>query len=392
MITRRLILRALGTAPLMPGLAFADIPHAASQQKIFILIILRGAMDGLAAVPPLGDPDYARLRKNLALGTVTAPNGCLKLDSKFFLHPALAPVMPLYTQGDFLILHAMASPYRDRSHFDAQNILETGCLRPGMSDQGWLNHTLTALGAREIMGIAFTPEMPLVLTGPAPVANWQPGGGKSDLIETVAKLYESDPALSMALQGAQKTNGEIEAATGGTAKTRDFKTLCNAAGKTLAAEDGPRLAVLEIGGWDTHVAQGTKTGRLANALTQLAAGMVALQQSLGPAWRDTAALAITEFGRTAHPNGTGGTDHGTATAGFLFGGAVAGGRVQTDWPGLNDAALYQKRDLAPTLDLRGVIKAILGDHLGITRVALDQKIFPGSAALKPQPGLMRGVG
>ncbi len=365
----------------LPGVAFARV--AARPDRMFVLIILRGAMDGLGAVPPLHDPDYAALRGPLAV------DGALPLDGKFGLHPALAPVHDFYARGEMTIVHAMASPYRDRSHFDAQNVIETGALRPGMAGDGWLNRTLVALRASTISGIAFTPEMPLVLKGAAPVANWQPQARHDDISAAVTRMYSADPALAAAYAQGLAAGGTVETASLGAPRKRDFASLALIAGKTLAAPDGPNVAVLEIGGWDTHVAQGAAKGRLANALAQLGAGVAALRQGAGDRWAQTVVVAVTEFGRTAHPNGTGGTDHGTATAGFAFGGALAGGRVVADWPGLSPAALYQQRDLAPTADLRGFLKGVLGDHLGVPTVALERHIFPGSATARPMPGLIR---
>lgn len=368
-------------------LSFAAV--AAPAGRRLVVIILRGAMDGLGAVAPLADPDYAALRGGLALGTPAAANGAVPLDGRFWLHPALAPMHPMYANGELLIVHAMASPYRERSHFDAQNMIETGMVRPGMSGDGWLNRTLASLGAGPIRGIAFSPDMPLVLKGRAPVSNWQPDHAQQDITASVRRLYAGDAALASAYAAGLAARGTVEAASTAVPKKRDFASLALVAGKTLAAADGPNVAVLEIGGWDTHVGQGAGKGRLAAALGNLAGGAVALQQGLGPRWRDTVCVAMTEFGRTAHVNGTGGTDHGTATAGFAFGGAVAGGRVVADWPGLAPAALYQQRDLAPTADLRGFLKGVLGDHLHISSAMLERSVFPQSGGARAMQGLVR---
>jgi len=391
MINRRQTLGLLAAGACLPGLAFASVP--ARPGRRFALVILRGAMDGLSVVAPLSDPDYAPLRGTLAIGTPTAPNGALPLDGRFWLHPALAPLHPLYGRGEMVIVHAMASPYRERSHFDGQNVIETGMVRPGDTGQGgWLNRTLATLGgtgmSAGIRGVAFTSAMPLVLQGHAPASNWQPGGVRADLTEAVLRMYEIDPILRAAYAQGMATHGMVDALAAN-AKGRDFRSLGIVAGTTLAAEDGPNVAMLEIGGWDTHIGQGAAKGRLAGALQQLAAGLDAMRTSLGLRWSDTVIVAVTEFGRTAHQNGTGGTDHGTATAGFAIGGAVAGGRVIADWPGLSNAALYQGRDLAPTTDLRSFIKGLLGDHLGVTAAALEGKIFPDSAMARPMHGLIR---
>jgi uncharacterized protein (DUF1501 family) len=372
---------------LLPGLAFGDI--SAHPGKRLVVIILRGAMDGLGAVAPLGDPDYAALRAGLALGTPAAPGGALPLDGRFWLHPAMAPVHPFFAAREMLVVHAVASPYRDRSHFDAQNVIETGLARPNIGKDGWLNRTLASLGTGAMRGIAFMPELPLMLRGHAPVSNWLPGGRPPDISAEVARMYAADPALSAAYAQGLAARGVVDAASAGAPQGRELRALGLIAGRTLAVANGPNVAVLELGGWDTHVGQGAASGRLAAALANLAGGVVALRRGLGDAWAQTVCLAVTEFGRTAHPNGTGGTDHGTATAMFAFGGAVAGGRVVTDWPGLSAGALYQARDLAPTADLRGVLKGILGDHLGVTRAALEGQVFPGSAGVRAMAGLVR---
>ena len=387
LLSRRQALPLLSAATLLPGLAFADI--AARPRKRLVVIILRGAMDGLAAVAPLVDPDYATLRTTLALGTPANPQGALPLDGRFWLHPALEPVYPLFQQNDMLVIHAVASSYRDRSHFDAQNMIETGMTRPGASNDGWLNRTLAALGTGAMRGIAFTPDMPLVLKGHASVSNWQPDRHPEDIAVEVMRMYGADRALAAAYAQGLAARGMIESAGLGLPQKRDFPSLARIAGKTLSTESGPNVAVLELGGWDTHVGQGTARGRLAAAFGNLANGVAALHEGTGPHWADTVCVAVTEFGRTAHPNGTGGTDHGTATAALLFGGAFTGGRVIADWPGLSARALYQQRDLAPTADLRSVLKGILGEHLGVTSTALEQRIFPGSASARAMQGLIK---
>jgi uncharacterized protein (DUF1501 family) len=386
-LSRRDLLALMPAAAAGPGLAFADI--AARPGKRLVVVILRGAMDGLGAVAPLADPDYAGLRGGIALGTPASPGGALPLDGRFWLHPALAPVHPFFAQKAMLVVHAAASPYRERSHFDAQNMIETGLARPNAGNDGWLNRTLACLGTGGIRGIAFSPDLPLLLKGPAAVSNWLPDHAKQDISAQVARMYAPDRALASAYAEGLAARGVVDAASAGAPQKRDFASLCLIAGKTLAVEHGPNIAVLELGGWDTHVAQGAAKGRLAAALANLSAGVTALHQGLGSAWADTVCVAITEFGRTAHPNGTGGTDHGTGTACLAFGGALAGGRVVTDWPGLSSAALYQQRDLAPTTDLRSVLKGVLGDHLGVTRTALEHAIFPGSAGARPLQGMIR---
>lgn len=374
-------------AGMVPGLAFATLPNARARR--FVLIILRGAMDGLGAVAPLADPDYAALRGKLALGNLQAANGAVPLDGRFWLHPGLSPLAPLYTGGMLAVVHAIASPYRERSHFDAQNVLETGATHPGAAGDGWLNRALLAMGADGLHGIAFTPEMPLVLKGRAPVSNWQPEGGHVDLSAQLERLYAPDPLLARAYAAGLRASNAVEQANSSAPRKRDVVSLAGLAAHTLAQEGGPNVAVLEIGGWDTHVGQGTQKGRLANALGQLAGAIAALHTGLGAAWEGSLVAAVTEFGRTVRPNGTDGTDHGTASCAFLAGGNVQGGKVVADWPGLSPASLYQNRDLAPTADLRGLLKAVLGQHLRVPDKALEASVFPGSAGVRPLEGLVR---
>ena len=398
-IGRRLLVAsaaALAASPAWSRTAFAAIPGRSP--KRLVLIVMRGAMDGLAAVPPFGDPDYAAAHGALAIGAPGTDGGALPLDSRFGLHPALAPVHPLFASGEMLVFHAMSSPGHSRSHFDAQAMLENGTERIGTAD-GWLNRAMSCLGATRWSALAIGPQMPLVLRGTAPVGNWKPEtepGATPGLVLSVASMYADDPALSAALSKGLQTSDMIDAAVdgslGGTGRRKvggGFKAMAGAAGHILAAESGPSIAVMDIGGWDTHVAQGTAKGRLSGALSEFSQGLAALHEGLGTRWKDTAVVAVTEFGRTVGANGTGGTDHGTATAGFLLGGAVSGGRVLADWPGLAPGALYQSRDLASTMDVRSVLKAVLGEHLGCTSADLEDRIFPGSLSARPLTGLLR---
>ncbi|MGH6879290.1 MAG: DUF1501 domain-containing protein, partial [Hypericibacter sp.] len=391
----------------MPGsirLAFADAPT----ERRFVLIILRGALDGLAAVPPYADPDYASLRGALAFGKPGEQAGALDLDGRFGLNPALAPLLPMWQARELTVLHAAATPYRDRSHFDGQNLLENGTQRPNGAPDGWLNRALATLGNGDRrLGLAVGEVVPLVLTGGTPVASWEPAGllpeASPDFLAQLASLYRTDPLLGPALSNgidAQRLSDEVmssgtdglamgggmavattaaDPGNGPNPKLRPANLMAQAAegaGKLLADARGPRIAVLEAGGWDTHANQGLMTGRLATALGGLADGMVALKRGLGTAWSETVVVVVTEFGRTAAPNGTGGTDHGTGTVALLAGGRVAGGRVITAWPGLSPDKLYQGRDLAPTLDLRGPLKAALAAQFDIDEATLSQRVFP----------------
>ena len=378
----------------------------------FVLILMRGALDGLAAVPPYGDRDYAALRGEVALHAPGAAGGALRLDDTFGLHPALGFLAESYEARELIVLHAVATPYRERSHFDGQDLLENGTVRPHALASGWLNRALGQLPPplpREA-GVALGQNVPLIMRGSAAVTSWSPsrlGAPDEDTLARLTDLYagdallagrladglsaatmmagESPPAEAMASAAAM---GPAGAAPQRAAQAR-YAQLVQAAAGFLREEEGPRVAVFDTSGWDTHANQGAAEGQLASRLRALDEGLALLKRALGPAWNDTAVLLVTEFGRTVAVNGTRGTDHGTASAAFLLGGAVAGGRVLADWPGLAPRALYQGRDLQPTLDLRAPFKGILAEHLGVSARALETEVFPDSAAARPLRGLLR---
>jgi len=377
---------------LVPGLGHAALPP----QRRLVVIILRGGMDGLHAVPPVGDADYAPARGAMALSR----DEVAALDGRFGLHPALAPLLPYWRKRELAIVHAVASPYREHSHFDAQDLLEGGGVRPHEKSDGWLNRALGRAGSAKGAALAVAQGLPLILRGDAPASSWAPSplpGLPPDLIGRISALYAGDSLLAGAfeegVQAAEMADNAMAAAeddamAGGRPAKHDFPDLALAAGRLLASADGPRVVVLELGGWDTHVGQGLAKGRMAGALDKLAGGLDALAKAMGPAWRETVVVAVSEFGRTVAANGTGGTDHGTGGVAFVLGGRVAGGRVLGQWPGLDGALLYQGRDLRPTTDLRAVFKAVLGDHLGMSRADLDTIVFPQSSAVPPLAGLI----
>jgi len=371
------------------GLALAGAPT----EKRFVFVIMRGAMDGLSAVPALGDPDYVRARGAMAM--VGEGEQCLPLGSGFALHPALAGLHQLYQAKQALVVQAVASPYRERSHFDAQDVLENGTALAHGAQSGWLGRTLAQMSM--LKGLAVGQTIPLAMRGGSDVASWSPSNlpeVESDLLQRLDDLYRSDALLASALHEAVAADAIADeamsnGAMGGKQRGgKNFAALAKAAGSFLAAPDGPRLAMIEIGGWDTHAGQGTFKGRLAGNLTQLDQGLDALRLSLGAAWQHTVVLCATEFGRTVAANGTGGTDHGTGGAAFLLGGAVAGGKVVADWPGLATNKLYQQRDLMPTLDMRAVIKGVLAEHFGLDAALLARTVFPESATVRPVAGLV----
>jgi uncharacterized protein (DUF1501 family) len=395
-------------------LAFANAPT----DSRFVFVLLRGALDGLSAVPPVGDPDYAALRGQIALAKSGA-DAALPLQGIFGLHPALAFMHESYRAKELAVLHAVAMPYRERSHFDAQNVLESGDMKPYGSTSGWLNRALVELPidkTREA-GVALGANVPLAMRGPAEVASWSPtkiAALDDETLARIADLYARDPLLSRRLADALESDAiasEAQAAANAEADTMNeakamepaaagdadkakranarYDETARAAANFLRRDDGPRVAMFDTSGWDTHANEGAATGQLATRLRALDSGLRTLKESLGPVWRKTVVLVATEFGRTAAINGTRGTDHGTGAAAFLLGGAVNGGRVIADWPGLSRANLLENRDLRPTRDLRSVMKAVLHDHLGVSTAALDSKVFPKSASAPGLSGLVR---
>jgi len=401
MLSRRQLLALTGSGlalGALPRLALADAPTDAR----FVLAIQRGAMDGLHAVPPYGDPNYRALRGTLALADDGGADGVLDLDGKFGLHPKLAELKAWYDRGEMLVVHAVATPYRERSHFDGQDLLENGTTRPHAGESGWLNRAIGLMngGASDRrLGVALGGEVPLALRGKVAVASWAPDNlpaAGSEFLNLVQAMYAKQPALGDTLRQAISADAMATQAIGPDAAMTALRpgnaarVLAEAGGKLLAQANGPRIAVLELQGWDTHTAQGLgQTGRMAAALQQMNDAFAALKVALGPAWSKTVVMTATEFGRTARPNGSGGTDHGTATALFLGGGAVAGKRVVADWPGLEFAQLYQNRDLAPTADFRAVAKSVLAAHFALPQDALVRIVFPDSASVAPMPELLR---
>ncbi|WP_439520354.1 DUF1501 domain-containing protein [Hydrogenophaga sp.] len=376
-LNRRHWLRAAGAALTLgtAGVrwAFAATPQARGK---LVVVMLRGALDGLAAVPPVGDPHWSRLR---------SPGGeaPLGLDNTFALHPALAGLHRWYGEGQLLVVHAVASPYRERSHFDAQQVLESGGERPFALDTGWLGRAL-ALGRSQ--GVALSPSMPLALRGTEQATTWTPSrrdAPEADFMARVARLYEGDDHLqrrwqqvqSQAMGPMEQPGDPMKMGMGGGGPGNAFATLATQAGRFLAEPGGPSVAWLDVNGWDTHTQQAPRLQRLLGALD---AGLLSLRNSLGDTWADTTVLVMTEFGRSAAFNGSGGTDHGTGGVAFLAGGAVAGGRVLGDWPGLSSSALLDGRDLRPTTDVRSLQRALLQRHLGIGSAHLAQQVLPGA--------------
>ena len=389
-LSRRAALLGLGSAVSLgrASLALAAMPT----DKRLVVVLLRGALDGLAAVVPYGDRDLARHRAELIPAAVGAEGGMLDLGGFWGLHPALSALHGMYAAGELLPVQAVAGPTRVRSHFEAQDCLESGADQRMTS--GWLNRAVGAMprAGTGAAALAVGVSLPLLLRGNTPVGAYAPPSfaqPQPDLYARLAALNAADPVLGPAIQAGLRERGFSSTQLAGAENPRDryaFSALAGTAGRLLAAVDGPRVAALELGGWDTHANQAS---RLFNPLGQLAAGLAALREGLGVAWPQTAVLVMTEFGRTVRVNGTRGTDHGTGTVAFLAGGAVRGGRVMASWPGLADGNLLENRDLQPTIDLRGLAKGLLAGHLGLSGAALA-RVFPDSEAFAPVGGLLRG--
>ncbi len=387
---RRLLVSGLAGAGLvLPGAAaaFAQAPRAAGRK--LVVIVLRGALDGLAALAPVGERRYGALRGDLAL------EGGLPAPGPFVFHPALETLAGLFASGEALAVHAISTDYRARSHFDGQDRLEAAT--PAIRD-GWMNRALALMGPDAPGAVGVGQSMPLLLRGSAPASTWAPAvlpGADDDTISRLMDLYASDPMLGPALARALETDAIASAMTSGSSMggpgargggPQAYALIAQAAGNLLTAPGGPDAAVISFDGWDTHVRQGAREGQLANRLAGLDAAIAALRQQLSQVWDRSAILVVTEFGRTVRINGAGGTDHGTGGAAFLIGGAVRGGRMIGDWPGLD--RLYEDRDLYPANDLRSLFKAVLAEHWGLDPAGLAGRVFPDSGAVPPFEGLI----
>jgi uncharacterized protein (DUF1501 family) len=426
-LTRRAALAGVGlTIDLLAKRAYAAVERDLARRKL-VVIICRGGLDGLSLSPPVGDPDYAGLRGSIAIGPFGAADGALRLDDTFGLHPALTKIHAMAMAGQARIAPAIATPDRERSHFEAQDVLESGAAKVYSTSSGWLNRALATLGPAA-KAISVGPTAPLVLRGPREAASWSPGAmAERDhrLPAILQDLYANDPLLGPALaqglatQAMAKTALADAAATSAAIQAADAppmapnqamtgQTMMGQAtppppataqglvqaekiGATLAGfmvqPGGFQVAAVSIDNFDTHANQGAAKGQLATRLAYVDAFAEGLRSGLGPSWSDSVIVMATEFGRTARINGTGGTDHGTASTALVLGGALKRGGIIGDWPTLRQASLFENRDLAPALDMRGLFKGVLRDHLGVDRAALDSRVFPESAGAPPVAGL-----
>jgi len=380
-LARRHFLAGAGAMFAAPRILFAQ----AATERRFVFILQRGAADGLNTVVPLADPAYASLRGALAIEAAVAT----RLDGSFGLHPALKEFSALHAQGQALFVHAVASPYRDRSHFDGQNVLESGGTAPHQLKDGWMNRLVGLLPRRGQGAIALAPTVPLALRGAADVTSYAPSAlppADDGLLQRVQQLYAGDAQLHALWSAAMDARG-MAGAQGEGGNRQDPAAVGRMAAGFLAQPQGPRIAMIETGGWDTHSAQNP---RLTARLKSLDTLVGSLKEGLGAAWQQTVVLVATEFGRTAAANGTGGTDHGTGSAALLAGGAVQGGRVIADWPGLATPALHEGRDLRPTLGLDALIASSAAECFGLDNERVARTLFPrGTPAIKGLPRLVR---
>ena len=360
-------------------------------RRKLVVIVCRGAMDGLSVTTPYAEPDYYALRGEIAVPA----DQVLKLDAHFGLHPRLANLHALSQAGQARFAPATAIPQRIRSHFEAQDLLESGADRLYGATSGWLNRSLAALQAQHpTKALSIGAQEPLILRGPARADSWSPGGPMNPPSTRVASilmdLYAGDELLGPALAQGLATEQAANAMTmdGAARRGGDPKAVAAAAARFLVDPQGPSLVALSLDGFDTHANQGADKGQLAYRLGALDDVLGALHEGLGERWSDTAVAVVTEFGRTARINGTKGTDHGTASTLILAGGALKPGGLIGDWPGLADNALFEHRDLAPTLDMRQVFKGLLIDHLGVDRRSVETAIFPDSARAPALRGLV----
>jgi uncharacterized protein (DUF1501 family) len=391
-VRRRTLLAGGATLFAWPhALPAASLSGVATAERRMLVIVLRGGLDGLAALPALGDPAHAALRG--ALGEARP------LDAMFGLNPRLEHLRAMYDRGEALLLHAVATPYRGRSHFEGQDMLEAGApALAALGRTGWLNRALEHLPRGERLapapGLATAATMPLLMRGAAPVETWQPQAlplADPDTIARLLRRYEAgDAVLAEALRRGAALDAMGEGASARNGVPAALQAASFAAGM-MSRADVPRIAALSLDGWDTHLGQGFAAGLVAERLALLDRVIQTLREGFGAAWAHSAVLILTEFGRTAAVNATAGTDHGTGGVAFLIGGAVRGGRVLADWPGLAPEQLHEGRDLRATLDLRALLKGCLAEHLGVERATLDEVVFPGSRGVAPLGGLLRGA-
>ena len=357
---------ASGATLALPQLAFAQ----ATTEKRLLFILQRGAADGLSTLAPLGDPQFDALRGAFAEDYA----GASLIDGLFALHPSYEKIGSLYAQKQALFIHAVASSYRERSHFEGQNVIESGGAQAYAVRDGWLNRLLGLLPMPDVRALALSPAIPLAMQGPQTVSSYAPSslpGADEDLMQRVGRLYESDPQLSALFKEAQSTRemaGDTQMRN-----LRDAEATGGLAASLMSDADGARVMMIESNGWDSHAGQ---RGQFSRQAHQLDALIAAYQTGMAAEWQDTLVIVATEFGRTVKLNGTNGSDHGTGSAAMLLGGAVDGGKVIADWPGLRQNDLFEGRDLNPTMSLEAVLAGAVSGHFGLDPQLAMRTLFP----------------
>ena len=372
-------------------------------RKKLVVVMLRGAVDGLNVVAPVGDQNYLRLRPGIGLASPGMENGALDLDGYFGLHPALASLQPLWQQKKLAFVHASGSPDGTRSHFDAQDYMESATPGRKNTPDGWMNRLVATLPGTttpsRLLGIG--PVMPRILAGQAAAVNLPnvAAGTKADILDRPAigaafdQLYANHPRFGRAYEDGRKAHREVmmaaaagtpqmQAADRGAPLPNGFPDDAARLATLMRNDLKIQLAFVALGGWDTHVGQGAGTGQLANRLAPLGQGLALLAERLGSLFDDTVVVVMSEFGRTARENGTSGTDHGHGNAMWVLGGKVSGGRVYGDWKGLEDVSLNEGRDLPVTTDFRSVLAQVAERHLLLGDKQLGQ-VFPAMPQKAP---------
>ena len=390
---RRDILKLGAAGLLLPLNHYAWAARSTQRGPRLVVLFLRGAVDGLNVVAPYAEDNYYDYRPTIAVNRPGETDGLIDLDGHFGLHPALAPLLPLWRARQLAFVHACGSPDPDRSHFEAQAYMETATPGIATTRSGWLNRLAAALHfERAADTVAFGATQPLITRGRAPTATFPVGHGATRMKPmdrdpvrlAFDAIYAGDPRLGQMYAEAIQSrttllaavNQDMEHSAQGAPDPRGFSDDARRAARMMVADPSLRLVFFQLGGWDTHVNQGAGRGQLANRLKPLGEALAAFQTSLGPVWRETVVLVVSEFGRTVHENGDRGTDHGHGNVHWVLGGPVAGGHVYGDWAGLDESALHEGRDLPVSTDFRSVIDLILAAHLGVSAGA-RQQVLPG---------------
>lgn len=399
-LTGAAALTASATLPL-DNLSFASLPG----KKKLVVIMLRGGLDGLALFPPMGDKNYHKQRKGLALPDYNSPGAPIKLNKLFGLHPMAEAFYPFWARKEMAFIPAAGLPNKDGSHFSGQELLESGYGSIGSGDgTGWLGRALKLLKAGNEESFYAGDYLPLILQSKDGNGSlqFQPAHVAEGYEQRLQIIHEGDdllaPVLNQANNKEEARLARLKQDDQFSAKSAPsvigFDDAAMLTGKALARKNGPSVAVLETSGWDMHDSQGNSSGRLARRLAALSGGMEAMvngmaQTSIDNVWKDTVVVIASEFGRSIAPNERAGTDNGHGTSMILLGGSVLGGKAVGTWPGLSETQLHQKKSLAYTVDMRAVFKRVLQDHLSISRTELDRTIFPNSGAIAPLKGLIK---